>query len=90
MCVTERLIDQLHNLANLQRALDELQVMAPPHSTDERFRSAVVVEPTPRLYLSILRDTEGRTRTLPESQASIRKGCSRHKACMKTSHGCRS
>eukprot|EP00906_Rhabdomonas_costata_P023022 RCo033149 len=67
--VTERLVDQLPNLTDLQRALDELQIMAPPHSSDERFKSAVVVEPTPQLYLSILRDREGHSRNWPRIAA---------------------
>eukprot|EP00665_Eupelagonemidae_sp_cell47_P007433 gene7433-5783_t len=43
-------------LIEVQRALDELSFMTPPHATEEKFRSSLVIEPVPRLLHSIERD----------------------------------
>eukprot|EP00659_Diplonema_papillatum_P001246 gene1246-1934_t len=56
--LNEVLVDQIPPLAEVQRALDELSFLDPPHSTEEKFRSTLVIEPVPRLMDSINRGTD--------------------------------
>ena len=53
--VTERLVDQIPNLGDLQRSLDELQIMEPPTSHEEAFRSTLVVEYNPEIYSRLVK-----------------------------------
>jgi len=53
--VTPRLVDQIPNLQDLQRSLDELQIMEPPSLKDEAFRSTFVVEPMPEIYSRLVK-----------------------------------
>ncbi|CCW62417.1 unnamed protein product [Phytomonas sp. EM1] len=47
------LLDQIPALSQLQRALEELSFIEPPSGTEEKFRSALVIEPVPRIMASI-------------------------------------
>eukprot|EP01060_Flectonema_neradi_P036483 TRINITY_DN7018_c4_g1_i1.p1 TRINITY_DN7018_c4_g1~~TRINITY_DN7018_c4_g1_i1.p1 ORF type:complete len:410 (+),score=64.02 TRINITY_DN7018_c4_g1_i1:103-1332(+) len=55
--LNEILLDQIPPLAEVQRALDELSFLEPPHSTEEKFRSSLVIEPVPRIMNSIRQGT---------------------------------
>ena len=55
--LNEILVDQIPPLEEVQRALDELSFLEPPHSTEEKFRSSLVIEPVPRLINSICHGT---------------------------------
>eukprot|EP01062_Namystynia_karyoxenos_P081055 TRINITY_DN8841_c0_g1_i1.p1 TRINITY_DN8841_c0_g1~~TRINITY_DN8841_c0_g1_i1.p1 ORF type:complete len:428 (+),score=177.82 TRINITY_DN8841_c0_g1_i1:76-1359(+) len=51
--LNEVLVDQMPPLVDVQRALDELSFLQPPHATEEKFRSSLVIEPVPRIMNSI-------------------------------------
>eukprot|EP00667_Euglena_gracilis_P012448 EG_transcript_12783 len=53
--VTERLVDQIPCLADLQRTLDCLQIMEPPAAHEEAFRSSLVVEYLPEVYTRLVK-----------------------------------
>jgi len=53
--LTERLVDQLPVLADLQRTLDHLQLMEPPASHEATFRSTLVVETFPEIYGALVK-----------------------------------
>lgn len=55
--LNEVLVDQMPPLIEVQRALDELSFLTPPHATEEKFRSGLVIEPVPRLMHSIEKGT---------------------------------
>ena len=63
--MNEVLIDQIPNLAALQRFLEQLAVSEPP-----AYKSSLVIEQVAELYEAVVREWRGKWRKLAEEQAS--------------------